>query len=344
MNDQYYMLSEIKETPDIIKNIFESNIEPIKEIASKIRNYNPRFSMLVGRGSSDNACVYGQYVFEYLVKISSFLSTGSLYLFYKNPPIYTNGLIIGISQSGETDDVLKISEYAKKMNNFVVGITNVENSSLHEITTENTIFLSAGEEKSVCATKSFTTSLLAVLLLASFLSDSKISLDDILPPLEYIVSREAEIRKLAEVYTFAPNVIVLGTGFSYSTALETALKLRESCYVKSIGASTIDFLHGPIAMLSDNVPVIVFAPDDETVSLTLDALEAIRETGAHILVVSDNQGLCKFGDLCFELPKTANFLYPFAEALFAQLFSFYLSISKRLDPDKPRYLRKVTRI
>jgi glucosamine--fructose-6-phosphate aminotransferase (isomerizing) len=344
MNYGIYMLNEIKETPGVIKNIFFRNKDYLVEIADRITKFKPWFSMFVGRGSSDNACIYGQYLFEYFVKIPSFLSTGSIYLLYRNPPVYNKGLIVAISQSGETDDVLKISEYAHKMNNFILGMTNIENSSLHKIVKENTIFLSAGKEASICATKSFTASLLNVLLLAGFLSSKHVNLDDVLRPVEYVLSKERDINELAQFYTFSSNLVVLGTGFSYSIALETALKLKESCYVKSIGLSSIDFLHGPIAMLSKGDPIIVFAPGDETASLSQEVLEAIKETGAHILVVSDEDKLCSFGNLCFRLQKVGNFLYPFAEEVFAQLFSYYLSLSKAIDPDKPRYLRKVTRI
>jgi len=344
MARRHYMLNEIKETPITIKNFFADNFNRVRVIANKIHEFNPLFSMFIGRGSSDNACIYGQYLFEYMLRIPSFLSTGSIYLLYKRPPIYNKGLVIGISQSGETDDVLRIADYSMQLKNLVIGITNVEKSSLHQTTKENTILLNAGEERSVCATKSFTASLLAILLLAASIRGTEISLNDVLNPIEYVLSKEYEIRNLAEIYTFASDAVILGTGFSYSIALETSLKLKEACYIKSIGSSTIDFLHGPLAILSKNTPVVVFAPNDETASLSEELIKKIKKTQSYLLIVSDNKNLGKLGDLYFELPQTKNILYPFAEVLFAQLFSYYLSIAKGLNPDKPRYLKKITRI
>jgi glucosamine--fructose-6-phosphate aminotransferase (isomerizing) len=342
--DKYEMLSEIKETPTVLKKLFKSEKENIAIIADRITRYKPTFAILSGRGSSDNACIYGQYVLEFISKIPVSLATGSIYTLYKKPPEISKGVIIGISQSGETDDVCEIAQYAESVRAMTIGITNERKSNLFKITKQNRVYMWAGKEKSVCATKSFSASLLTLVMLASYISRDKLNLDKIIESIDYVLLKEEEIKKITEKYLFSTDIVVLGTGFSYSIALETALKLRESCYINALGMSSVDFLHGPIAILTPTMPVMMFMPDDETLEVNLSILKEIKSLGVHVLVISDNQEALNEGDMSFEIPKNANFLYPFPEVLFSQLFAYHLSVSRKINPDLPRFLHKVTRV
>lgn len=338
------MIKEIRETPDVIRRLFESEKSNIAEIAEKIRKYDPSFAILSGRGSSDNACIYGQYILEFITGIPVSLATGSIYTVYKKPPVISKGLIVGLSQSGETDDVLAIIDYAENAGVMSIGITNSKESKLYGLAKENRIYLAAGKEESICATKSFSASIMALLMLALSINNERLDLRKIIKPIEEVLSKEESIREIAKQYIFSSNVVVLGTGFSYSIALETALKLRESCYINALGMSSVDFLHGSIAILTPIMPVIMFAPDDETLEVNLSIIREIKKIGAHVLVVSDNEKALKEGDTQFKILKTTNFLYPFSEVVFSQIFAYYLSISRRINPDVPRFLHKVTRV
>jgi len=341
---KFKMIKEIRETPFVLRSLFVSEEANIKRIAERIRRYNPSFVLLSGRGSSDNACVYGQYILEYIAKIPAALSMGSIYTLYKSSPDISRSVVLCLSQSGETDDVCAIINYAEKVGAMSIGITNSKESSLYNLAKENKIYLSAGKEKSICATKSFSASIMALLMLAFAIVNKKLDASDIVKPIEEILSKEESIEKITQKYIFSSNFIVLGTGFSYSIALETALKLRESCYINALGMSSVDFLHGPIAILTPTTPVIMFIPDDETLGVNLSIMRKIKKIGAHVLVVSDNKHALDEGDALFEIPKSANFIYPFSEVLFSQIFSFYLSVSRKINPDVPRFLHKVTEV
>jgi len=338
------MLSEIKETPPVLRNLFESENDNILRIAERIRKYEPAFAILSGRGSSDNACIYGQYILEFIAKIPVSLATGSIYTLYKRPPEISKGLIVGLSQSGETDDVCEIVQYAEKVGAMSIGITNSKESRLYRLAKENRIYMSAGKEESVCATKSFSASIMALLMLAFSINNERLDLRKIIKPIEEVLSKEESIREIAKQYIFSSNVVVLGTGFSYSIALETALKLRESCYINALGMSSVDFLHGAIAILTPTIPVIMFIPGDETLEVNLSIMSEIKKIGAHILVVSDYEKALREGDAGFKISRNTNYVYPFPEIIFSQIFAYYLSISRRINPDVPRFLHKVTRV
>jgi glucosamine--fructose-6-phosphate aminotransferase (isomerizing) len=338
------MLKEIKETPYVIRNLFEFEKDNIVKIAERIRQYDPSFAILSGRGSSDNACIYGQYILEFISGIPVSLATGSIYTVYKRPPDISRGLIVGLSQSGETDDVCAIIDYAEKVGAMSIGVTNSQESKLYSLAKENRIYMAAGKEESVCATKSFSASIMSLLMLAFSINELSLDLDKIIEPIEKVLSEEETIKKITQKYIFSSDIVVLGTGFSYSIALETALKLRESCYINALGMSSVDFLHGPIAILTPTIPVIMFIPDEETLEVNLSIIQEIKKIGAHVLVVSDNEYALKEGDTGFRISKNTNFLYPFSEVIFSQIFAYYLSVSRKINPDVPRFLHKVTRV
>jgi len=176
------------------------------------------------------------------------------------------------------------------------------------------------------------------------LSDKPLNEEALFTSVEAVLNQKEQVSALAQRYMLAQNLVVLGTGLSYSAALETALKLKEACYINAWGMSSVDFLHGPIAILGHMSPVIIFAPADATLPASLNVIERIKQIGAHVLVVSDNKEALELGDASFELPSNHDLLYPFSEVTFAQLFAFYLARLRNINPDKPRYLSKVTQV
>lgn len=345
MNErEFRMLAEIEETPTVLKRLIEREADNVKAISARIKQYAPEFALLAGRGSSDNACIYGQYAFQLIAHLPSALSTGSVYTLYKNPPHISKALVVGVSQSGETDDVCETIQRAKEEGALTVAITNSQGSTLHNLAGENAIYMNASKEESVCATKSFTASMAVLLMLAFALADKPLDEEALLTSVEAVLNQREQVSALAQRYMLAQNLVVLGTGLSYSAALETALKLKEACYINAWGMSSVDFLHGPIAILGHMSPVIIFAPADATLPASLNVIERIKQIGAHVLVVSDNKEALELGDASFELPSNHDLLYPFSEVTFAQLFAFYLARLRNINPDKPRYLSKVTQV
>jgi len=345
VNEQEFrMLAEIEETPTVLKRLIEREADNVKAISARIKQYAPEFALLAGRGSSDNACIYGQYAFQLIAHLPSALSTGSVYTLYKNPPHISKALVVGVSQSGETDDVCETIQRAKEEGALTVGITNSQGSTLHNLAGENAIYMNASKEESVCATKSFTASMAVLLMLAFALADKPLNEEALFTSVEAVLNQKEQVSALAQRYMLAQNLVVLGTGLSYSAALETALKLKEACYINAWGMSSVDFLHGPIAILGHMSPVIIFAPADATLPASLNVIERIKQIGAHVLVVSDNKEALELGDASFELPSNHDLLYPFSEVTFAQLFAFYLARLRNINPDKPRYLSKVTQV
>lgn len=340
----YKMIDEIHETPQVIARLIESEGERIDEIASAFKKLSPCVMIAAGRGTSDNACIYGQYLFESELGIPFALALGSLYTHYKTPPILKNGVVMGISQSGETEDVCEILKQSVEQNIFTIGITNNVESTMSKLLKDKTILMNAGAEKSVAATKTFSASLAAILLLVYDVKGKTLNIDDLKKMYDWIFNQEKIIKDLAQRYSFARDLVILGTGFNYPVALESALKLKETCYISAQGLSSVDLVHGPMAMLDPDIPVIVFAPDDPTLSLSVKVIDKIKETGSHTLIVSDNDEILKKGDLSFKISPTKRELYPFEIALFIQLFAYDLSISKGLNPDLPRFLHKVSKI
>jgi len=338
------MIEEIHETPKVIERLISNESQKIDEIAKAFKKASPAVMIAAGRGTSDNACIYGQYLFESEIGIPVALALGSLYTHYKTPPVLKNGAVMGISQSGETEDVCEILRQSTAQKVFTFGITNNSESTMAKILGNNAIFMNAGVEKSVAATKTFSASMASLLLLAYAIKGKKLNLEDLMVMYENLFDREEEIRNLAQRYSFARDLVVIGTGFNYPVALESALKLKETCYVSAQGLSSVDLVHGPLAMLDPDIPVLIFAPDDSTLGLSAKVVDKIKETGSHTLIVSDKEEFLKKGELSFKILSTKKALYPFEIALLIQLFAFNLSISKGLNPDVPRFLHKISKI
>jgi glucosamine--fructose-6-phosphate aminotransferase (isomerizing) len=336
------MIQEIRETVAALQELGREEGPAIADLGRRFAEADPDVVIESGRGTSDHACIYGQYLIESLLGIPTALALGSLYTHYDAPPRMRRGAVITVSQSGETEDVCQVAKQSIKADALTIGITNARGSTLDRITGKNSIFLHAGPEKSVAATKTFTASLMAFLMLVHAVKGDMFDFEPIAGLLEGIVQREAEIRQQAERHTFTSDLVVVGTGYSYAIALEGALKLKETCYVNAQGLSSVDLIHGPLAVLNPDMPVIIFAPDDACLDLDISVLERIRSTRAHILVVSDSDRALQYGDFAFRIPKADPTVYPLMEALFVQLFAYSLSMARKLNPDQPRFLHKIS--
>jgi glucosamine--fructose-6-phosphate aminotransferase (isomerizing) len=342
-----YMLKEILQQPSIISKIVKKNFDNIKKICEKIKKQDIRFIEFVARGSSDNACMFGKYFLEYMCGIPTGLMAPSLFSLYNEKTNLKNVLVFGVSQSGQTPEILEVLKKAKKCGAYTIGITNNPKSDIINIA-DDSILLNAGKEQAVPATKTYTAQLAVFYMVGFILSEKFEMLNKFVVQvpkfINEIFDREKEIKSIAEQYRFVRDLVVLGRGLNFSTAMETALKLKETCYVKAEALSASDFLHGPIAMIGQDLPVIIYAPKDPTFEHLYNTAKRLKEEfNAEMLIISTEKKIAKFAKNKVLISKKVLPLFsPIVYIVVGQLFAYYLAKSKNINPDNPRGLRKVT--
>ena len=240
----------------------------------------PRLVVLVARGTSDNAALFGRYLLEITTGIPVSLAAPSIATLYEARVDYRDALVVGISQSGESTDTNLVLERAREQGALTLGITNESGSTLARIA-EHVFLVRAGREKSVAATKTYTGQMLMMYLLAYALGGGVriADLERIPDVVQAALTLEAEIDALAERYRFMRHAVVVGRGLNYANAFEMALKLMETCYVVAERFSSADFLHGPIALVEQSFPVFAFAPPGKTwtsIGETLTKLQGLQ--------------------------------------------------------------------
>src|SRR5579884_1125173 len=353
-----HMLDEIQEQPEALRRALTGTIDAVRQVALLAQQRGVDMIILAARGTSDHAAIYAQYLFQYLNGIPVALATPSLYTLYGASPRLSHALVIGISQSGESTDIVEVVARSREAGALTVGITNQEGSAL-TTTAQHALLCHAGLERSVAATKTYTTTCAVLAMLAAFMPGGEPIRDSIgqIPELvSAALQSEQHIARIAERYVHARDCVVLGRVFQYSTARETALKLEETCYVVSTPFSTADFKHGPAALVDRGLPVILFAPPGRTAADSLELLQWLGERGADCLVITEDEHLQELAtrSIRLELPalttsvvprtsgtgkgndgetSVAELLAPIAYIIPGQLFANYLALYKGLNPD-----------
>lgn len=369
---QTHMLNEIQEQPAALRRTLTNTADAARQVALEAQKRNVDLVILAARGTSDHAAIYAQYLFQYLNGIPVALATPSLYTLYGVSPRLGQAMVIGISQSGESTDIVEVVARAREAGALTVGITNQEGSAL-TTTAQHSLLCHAGLERSVAATKTYTTTCAVLAMLAAFMPGGEPIRDSIgqIPELvSAALQSEQHIARIAERYVHARDCVVLGRVFQYSTARETALKLEETCYVVATPFSSADFRHGPAALVERGLPVIVFAPPGRTSTDSLELLQWLRERGADCLVIAEEERLLELAAVAVPLTlpsltakpahgtgtaaskndptnegrtSIAELLAPLPYIVPGQLFAHYLALHKGLNPDQPRSLTKITR-
>ena len=340
-----YLAQEIQEQPTVIARFLAEESDNVAKIADAIRAFDPVYVLIAARGTSDNAARYAQYLLGIEAGLMVSLATPSVHTLYGSNIKMNQALVIGISQSGHSEDVRQIVTDARDQGAITLGITNDESSPLAN-EAEHHIYLHAGDEKSVAATKSYTAQLVAMALLTIHLTQDEAKLAEIqgLPQMvaDTLVASEA-VGQWAERYRYMERIALIGRGLNYSTAFEIALKIKELCYIVGEEYSEADFRHGPIAIISQGFPVMVIAPSGKTLPLMLDLLEKLNERGAECIVFSDNQAACDLATNHVALPANIpEWLSPICTVIPGQLFAYHLASAKGHQIDSPRGLSKVT--
>jgi glucosamine--fructose-6-phosphate aminotransferase (isomerizing) len=336
---------EIREQPQTLHRLLDDESVNIAKVAAAIRARAPRFVIIAARGSSDNAARYGQYLFGAHNRLPVALATPSLYTVYKSPPDLRDSLVLAVSQSGRSPDILAVIQEGRRQGALTVAITNDMLSPLAGFA-EHRINLRAGLERSIAATKTYTASLLALAMLSVALSgdeEHRRALEHVPALVSQTLEQAEPVISAAAGYRGAEACVVIGRGYNYATAFETALKLKELTYVLAEPYSSADFQHGPVALVENGFLVLAIAPEGGTAAELTAFLRELQPRLPRLVVISPLQATLDLASTAIAMPSgIPEWLSPLIAILPGQLFALGLAIAKGIDPDQPRGLQKVT--
>lgn len=340
-------LEEIRQQPDILQHWLDTQLESARKFAAEIRKRKVEFVYLAARGTSDHAGIYAQYVWGALAGLPVALAAPSLFTLYHAAPRLKRALVVGISQSGQSPDIVQVLEEGRRQGAATVAITNVASSPL-ESAAEYSLRLEAGTERAVAASKTYTAQLMAVAALGALLSGTDASLKalrEVPAAVRETLALEPMIQQMVGAYTGMDHCLVIGRGFNYCTAREWALKMKEVTYIHAEAYSSADFLHGPIAIVGEGDVVMIVAPAGRTEKDFVNLLSTLKDRKkARVLLLSDDSALTHTVQDGILIPDTVpEWLTPIVGIVPAQLFSVHLAGALGLNPDAPRGLQKVTR-
>ncbi|WP_327325987.1 SIS domain-containing protein [Streptomyces sp. NBC_01210] len=337
------MSGEMAEQPAVLRRILEKGAPKIREVAAAISARGPRFVLLTARGTSDNAALYAKYLLEIQLGLPCGLTSMSTTTAYGARPDLTDVLVITVSQSGGSPDLVASTKAAREAGAITLAVTNNADSPLAAVS-EFHIDILAGPENALPATKTYTASLLALYLFVEGLRGGDGVAAKLLPELAaQILSRQDEVRQLASRYRFAERMVITSRGYGYPTAKEAALKLMETSYIPALAYSGADLLHGPLAMVDNISPVIAVVTDGKGGEALQPVLDRLRGRGADLVVIGPKLQV-DAASAGFVLPVDGVLeeLQPILEILPLQLLAYEVTIARGQDPDAPRALAKVT--
>jgi glucosamine--fructose-6-phosphate aminotransferase (isomerizing) len=339
------MLDEILEQPVAIERCAAGALNTIRELAHIVKQKDIGAITIAARGTSDHAAVYGKYVLEILTGIPVGLSAPSVITMYSRKLRMDNSLVIGISQSGMAEDVLEVIRNANMAGALTVTITNNEESPLAR-EAQHHLNCSAGPELSVAATKTFTTQIYLLAALAAELAGEmnvKRELSALPAKISKMLEGASGIEENVQRYRFMNECFILARGINYAIALEAALKIQETNYIRAKAFATSDFYHGPFALLERDIPIIIFAPKGPSLPDVANMVEKLVEMGMELIMISNDEEMLAKGTFRISVPDTCNdIISPFFNVINAQIFAYRLAIARGLDPDSPRGLSKIT--
>lgn len=341
----YHMYQEILEQPEAVAGFLGQERETAAAIAEVLRHRTIENVVLVARGTSDHAAQLAKYLFQCVNGLPVMLAAPSVHTLYGAKVRVMSSLVIGISQSGEGLDVVEVVDQARQGGALTVGITNFATSPLAR-TAEYSMFCHAGVEQSLAATKTYLTQLAALYLLSFTWAgrvDLLVELDRVPGALREVLAMESQIKAVAPRYRYMQECVVCGRGFNYATALEGALKMKETSYVGSQPYSTADFLHGPIAVIDEGFPVFLVAPPGKAFPDVLALCQELGRRQAETIVFSSEPSILDLATVPLRVPATVDeLLSPLIYAVPFQLLSLHIALAKGYNPDHPRGLKKVT--
>ena len=337
--------SEIHEQPQRLANLLGQR-KQAEQIAAAIQRKAPCFVFLAARGTSDNAGRYANYLWGAANQLPLALATPSLFTYYGQPPRLKGALVVAVSQSGKSPDIVRVIQEGRAQGCLTLTITNAPDSPLAQAA-DLVMDIQAGEERAVAATKSYTAELLGIAMLSAALAGSEAAWQELagVPTwAEQMLRQDEAIARMAQRYRYMNQCVVLGRGYNYATAFEWALKLKELTYLVAEPYSSADFQHGPIAMVAGGFPVLAVAPQGKVFASMLEMIAALRnEHAAELVVISDNDEALGLAQSPICLPAgIPEWLTPLIAIIAGQLFAYHLTLAKGYNAEKPRSIRKVT--
>jgi len=338
-------LSEIREQPQALRRLLEHEKE-FAHVAAVARDRGASLVRMVGHGSSDNAASYGVYAFGLLSPWTALRDSIALTVYYDRVFDMSGSTVLGLSQSGQTPDVLEYVRRARQHGAFTVAVTNDPSSELAEVA-EAVLPLAAGSERAVAATKTYLNQVAALALLAAHVAgDGARVADGIRSVADQLESElpalEEQAQALALPFQYVGRMFVIGRGSEFATAREIALKLLETCRTAAWPLTATDLAHGPVAVLDPLFPVWTIASRDETLPAVVEAVARVREFGATIVAGGDAASAFA-AEYTLPVPEpTLPLLSPLLSVVPGQLFASALARAKGLDPDRPHGLAKIT--
>lgn len=356
---EHFMMKEIHEQPQAIKNSIRGRIDSQQFWVNLggIREYEQRFKnaskiTIVACGTSWHSALIGEYLIEEFARINVEVEYASEFR-YRNPIITENDVVIAISQSGETADTRAALELAKSKGALTYGICNVVGSTISRLTDAGS-YTHAGPEIGVASTKAFTTQVSILALMAldlaeikGTLSESKFNeylteLEALPDKIEKILKADTYIQEIAETFQHASNFLYLGRGYNFPVALEGALKLKEISYIHAEGYPAAEMKHGPIALIDENMPVVVLAPFTQHYDKVLSNIEEVRSRKGRIIAVvtEGDEAISKLSEYEIQIPNTIEPFTPILSVIPLQLLAYHIAVLRGCDVDQPRNLAK----
>jgi glutamine---fructose-6-phosphate transaminase (isomerizing) len=335
---------EILSQSEVIERLLERETKHIQHIVEQVPAFD--YALIAARGSSDHAATYAKYAWSTLAGYPVALAAPSLLTMYKTRLRLANALVVGISQSGQSPDIIAVLEEGKRQGRPTLAITNDGASPLAAMA-DHVVELHAGPEQSVAATKTYTAQLAVMATFAAALSGQAqhlAELQQVPGAIESTLRLDPEIAQSVERYRYMDRCIIIGRGYNYATSFELALKLKELTYIMATAYSSADFRHGPIATIESGLPVFLVMPAGATFDDMYDLALELQRRGSELLVISDSGQALSLARTAFPIsPGVPEWLSPLTTIIPGQLFVLHLALTVGLNPDIPRGLHKVTR-
>jgi glucosamine--fructose-6-phosphate aminotransferase (isomerizing) len=335
------MRAEIATQPDVLAGLLLHGLAEVRAVADELRRRAPRFVLFAARGTSDHAALYAKYLVEVRLGLPAGLASPSTMTAYGSRPDLRDVLLVAVSQSGGSPDLVETAAVARACGATVLAVTNAPGSAL-DSAADLRLDVRAGVERSVAATASYTAELLTLWLLVDAWSGGDGSGARAVP--DVVAARMTllpEVERLADRIGPTDRLVLTGRGYSYPTAREGALKLMETSYLAAHAFSGADLLHGPLAMVDARHPVLAVVPDGAGAVAMSPVLARLRERGARVSVLGGSRSVGDAADLLLR-PALPEELSPVADIVTLQQLALVLATSRGLDPDRPRGLSKVT--
>ncbi len=335
------MAAEIAEQPQVLARLLRDGSGSARDIAALLRGRAPRFVLFAARGTSDHAALYAKYLVEIKLGIPAGLASPSTLTAYGARPNFRDVLLVTVSQSGGSPDLVETTQRARECGALTLAVTNAPESALARAA-EFHLDVMAGPERAVAATKSYSAELMALWMVLDAVQGGDTSrASGLVDAAAEVVARRQEVAEYASRYRFTDRLVVTGRGYSYPTAREAALKLMETTYIAAHSFSGADLLHGPLAMIDSDHPVIAVVPDGVGAHAMRPVLERLRERSADVTVFggSDSIALATAG---MHLPSVEEELAPMVDIIALQWLCLEMALARGIDPDQPRGLSKIT--